>query len=486
METLPPVILGATILVPFGAGMLLRPALEKRWVLSVPDTRKPKRQLVLDFSICLTAGVFVAAFNGVAHGFPAGSGFSIIFGCMVFGLFIALDTSLARERSVIRAAAVRTQFSAPPNALYSMTKRFSFFAVTTIGAIALILSMVIARDFAWLSEGARLEVSVMKTYHTVLWELAFIMITLMFMVGNLIFSYSKNLRLLFNTETSVLEKVSQGNLSHMVPVITQDEFGFIAGHTNTMIRALRHRIQLLSSLEVAKEVQKSLLPAKAPVFEEIEIAGTSLYCDQTGGDYYDYFRLPNDRLGIVVADASDHGVGAALYMSTCRAFLKSAIDSYQSPEALLQQVNRILAEDSADTGRFMTLFFMEIDTKVRTLKWVRAGHEPGLIYEPAKSRFRLLSGPGVALGVDTGVLYQSEMQHGWMPGDILMIGTDGVREARNMNGEMFGMERVKTVVARSAAGPAATILEDLLGALEGFQADGTSDDDTTLVVLKLK
>ena len=224
-----------------------------------------------------------------------------------------------------------------------------------------------------------------------------------------------------------------------------------------MINALRHRIQLLSSLEMAKEVQKSLLPAQAPYRKEVEIAGTSHYCDQTGGDYYDYFHLSSGRLGIVVADAADHGVGAALYMSTCRAFIKSALHNYQSPEALLQQVNRILTEDSAETGKFMTLFFLEIDPEARTLKWVRAGHEPALIYEPSKNRFRLLSGQGIALGVNSDATYRSEIQHGWAPGDVLLIGTDGVTEARNEQDEMFGIERVKAVIAQSAAESAGKI-----------------------------
>jgi len=110
-------------------------------------------------------------------------------------------------------------------------------------------------------------------------------------------------------------------------------------------------------------------------------AGTSIYCDETGGDYYDYFGLPQDRCGIVVADASGHGVGAAMHMTTVRAFLHFGIRDYDSPAKLLTDVNTYVTRDSSQTGRFMSMFFLEIDRKSKMLRWVRAGHEPALVYD---------------------------------------------------------------------------------------------------------
>ncbi|NIQ92700.1 MAG: phosphatase, partial [Deltaproteobacteria bacterium] len=109
----------------------------------------------------------------------------------------------------------------------------------------------------------------------------------------MIISYSKNLKLLFENETNVLERVTQGDLSRLVPVATNDEFGVIAGHTNTMIDGLRHRLQLITALKLAEEVQQNLLPTEPPSYPGLDIAGISNYCDETGGDYYDYFRLSN-------------------------------------------------------------------------------------------------------------------------------------------------------------------------------------------------
>ncbi len=107
-----------------------------------------------------------------------------------------------------------------------------------------------------------------------------------------------------------------------------------------------------------------------------------LYCEETGGDYYDYFKLPEGRLGVVVADASDHGVGSALSMTTARAFLLSGIHDFLKPSSLFGKVNRFLVSDGFESGRFMTMFFLEIDPGGKTLRWVRAGHDPGILYDP--------------------------------------------------------------------------------------------------------
>jgi sigma-B regulation protein RsbU (phosphoserine phosphatase) len=113
---------------------------------------------------------------------------------------------------------------------------------------------------------------------------------------------------LFNNETDVLERVSRGDLSRTVPVATRDEFGVIAGHTNSMIRGLRHRTKLITALKLAEEVQQNFLPVSAPDHAGLDLNGTSIYYEETGGDYYEFFKLPKNNLGVVVADASDHGV----------------------------------------------------------------------------------------------------------------------------------------------------------------------------------
>ncbi|MGB5984056.1 MAG: SpoIIE family protein phosphatase [Desulfobacterales bacterium] len=312
------------------------------------------------------------------------------------------------------------------------------------------------------------------------------MFALLALLVNLIVSYSKNLKLLFTNETRVLLRVSRGDLSTMVPVATKDEFGFIAGHTNHMIEGLRHRMKLVTSLKLAEEVQQRLLPQDAPRLSGLDVAGTSVYCDETGGDYYDYFILPGNRLVTVVADASDHGVGAALDMTSARAFLKYGIEQQSAPTELLTQVNRFLTQDSADTGRFTTLFFLEVDMDRRRLQWIRAGQDPALVYDPLRDRFEELDGRGVALGVDENMRYEANFREGWNPGTVVLVATDGLHETRNPQDELFGLERVREVIREQAGEPAPKILAALVAAGESFRGAAPQEDDLTLVIIKLE
>jgi sigma-B regulation protein RsbU (phosphoserine phosphatase) len=310
-------------------------------------------------------------------------------------------------------------------------------------------------------------------------------IVLLSLVVNLIISYSGNLKLLFKNETRILERISRGDLSQKVPVATKDEFGVIAGHTNSMIDGLRHRAELISALELAEEVQQNLLPQRAPDMPGLDIAGTSIYCDETGGDYYDYFKLSSDRLGVVVADASGHGVGAAMHMTTVRAFLHFGIRTYKNPAQLITDINYYVTRDSSETNRFMSMFFLEVNQAAKTLCWVRAGHEPAMVFGPSGSKSQDLYGEGVALGVVEDYNYAEYTQQDWEPGSVVVIGTDGIRETRNNNGEMFGLERLHEVISDTVNASAEVIQNSVIRALRAFQADATQEDDITLVIIKL-
>ncbi|MCG6919123.1 MAG: hypothetical protein LJE89_16450, partial [Deltaproteobacteria bacterium] len=305
-------LLGVSLLIPFTVALVLRKPLENRFVVSQPRIVQPRKQFFLDFALALTAGFAVALYNTLAYGFPAASGISLMLGCAVVAFFLSMDMALARERKVIYDAVAEDRVLPPPKRLYSMTRKFSLVALIATLFVSLIVGLVISRDVVWLAEIERSGMSVTQAQFSVMQEVLFIMVVLLVAIVNLIISYSKNLKLLFQNETSVLERVSQGDLSKLVPVATHDEFGFIAGHTNTMIEGLRHRTQLITALKLAEEVQQNLLPSAPPSFSGFDIAGTSKYCDETGGDYYDYFDLSKGHLGIVVADASEHGVGAAM------------------------------------------------------------------------------------------------------------------------------------------------------------------------------
>jgi sigma-B regulation protein RsbU (phosphoserine phosphatase) len=486
MDSLPPVTLGVIILAPFAAAFFVRGLLERSFVLPAPPPAQPQRQLALDFCLPLAAGVAAVTYNYLMYDFPpVASGLKLVLGCAVAGFFISLDMALTRERSVIENVMTSTLDHRPPKRLFSMTRRFSLFALTATVAVAGIIGLVLAGDVSWLAKIEREGISPGEARLSVMSEVFFVMAVLLAWVVNLVFSYSKNLKLLFDNETNVLERVTRGDLSKLVPVATNDEFGVIAGHTNLMIYGLRHRLKMITALKLAEELQQHFLPKRPPDHPGLQVSGTSVYCDETGGDYYDYLELPHGRLGVVVADSADHGVGSALHMTTARAFLLFGARQYSGPANLLTEVNRFLVRDSAETGRFITVFFLEIDPGDRTLRWVRAGHDPALLYDPGKDSFSELDGEGMALGVVEDLGLQVASLDGWSSGSIVIVGTDGLRETMNSRGEMFGRERLRDLVRRYAGESAGRIQQAVIEALHQFRGEVPQEDDVTLVVIKL-
>jgi len=479
------VTLGVIIFVSFSIALAVHKPLEKKVVVSAYETYQPNRQFLLDFGLCIAAGLLAWAYNRYAFHIKLKFGLAFFIGYVALGFFIALDMALARERRVIADALKKDSVLPPPNQLYSMTRRFFLVAMGTTLLLLLVITLVISRDMVWLTRAHEDGISAGHALSVVVYELLFIIGVLLIMVVNIVVSYSRNLKLLFTTETGVLERVSRGDLSSLVPVATHDEFGTIAGHTNTMIQGLRHRLQLMSAISVAEEVQQNLLPKAPPVVDGMDIAGTSIYCEQVGGDYYDFLELDGGRLGIVVTDASGHGVGSALHMTTARAFLRFGTRHYEGPARLLQDVNRFLTQDASETGRFTTLFFLELNPPEKRLRWVRAGHDPALFYNAEQNEFETLSGDGMALGVIPDFVFKDSIREGWHAGDIILISTDGISETRNEQGEMFGTDPLKEVVRNHALKPAGTILEAVIDSLTQFRGESPQEDDITLVVMKL-
>ena len=478
-------VLGVILLSAFLAAFVVRTPLERRFVFSVPETSQPKRQFVLDLILCLAVGFAVMFYNFMVYNFPAISGFKVVLGCTIVGFFLSLDTALARERAVIRQAYKSNSFLSPPKRLYPMTRKFSLVAFTATLFVAAIIGLVITGDVSWLARIGQDEMLIAQAQRSVTFEVFFVMIVLLVWIVNLIVSYSTNLKLLFDNETDVLERVSKGDLSRLVPVATNDEFGVIAGHTNTMINGLRHRIQLLTALKLAEEVQQNLLPQKPPSLVGLDVAGTSKYCDETGGDYYDYLAFSEGTLGVVVADVSEHGVGAALLMTTARALIRQRAAMAGDIARIVTDVNQELNKDVKETGRFMTMFFLKIDVSSKTLHWVRAGHDPAIVYDPGEDTFDELAGEGMALGVDRKIDFHEFSRQGWTAGSVIVLGTDGIREALNMEGEMFGLDRLRQAIRRNVTKSADGMLQAIFAELSVFRGKAPQQDDMTLVVVKL-
>jgi serine phosphatase RsbU (regulator of sigma subunit) len=248
----------------------------------------------------------------------------------------------------------------------------------------------------------------------------------------------------------------------------------------------KHLEQIIAALNVAQEVQQSLLPRHPPKEKRFDIAGSSLYCDETGGDYYDYIELPclgSDTYAIVVGDVSGHGISSALLMAGVRAYLRGRITQAGSVAEMISDVNRLVSADTIETNQFMTLFFLVVEAQTGRITWVRAGHDPALLYSPDEDHFEKLEGQGLPLGVEESWQYGDYTQT-LRPGQILVLTTDGVLEAHNEKGEMFGRDRLKEIIRRYAGLGAEGIRLAIIDAVTAFRKEAHQEDDITLVVLK--
>jgi sigma-B regulation protein RsbU (phosphoserine phosphatase) len=255
-------------------------------------------------------------------------------------------------------------------------------------------------------------------------------------------------------------------------------------------REIKRKNSLLKkSLALANEIQLNLLPQEDPVDELLDVTGRIIYSSATGGDYYDYIRFPKSaghRLDVVVGDVTGHGIEAALLMTTARAFLRARTFQPGSLAQVVTDVNRHLTGDLYETGRFMTLFYLTIDPKNGRLGWVRAGHDPAIIFDPATGHFQELRGEGIALGVDRSWHYEEYQKSGLAGGQIIFIGTDGIWETRAPRGDMFGKQRVYELIRSHAAASTADIADRVIEDLDRFRENPEPEDDITLVVIKVK
>ena len=285
------------------------------------------------------------------------------------------------------------------------------------------------------------------------------------------------------------DRVARGDFATLAPSNTKDEVGDLIHSFNTMVVQLEERIRLKDAMNLAMEVQQNLLPQKPLQISNLDIVGESIYCDETGGDYFDFFQFPAlgpGKVGIAVGDVVGHGISAALLMTTARAFLRSEMAKPGDLDQKVADVNRLLCLDTIESCDFMTLFLMVIDSNKRELRWVRAGHDPAIVYDPASNSTNELDGRGSVLGIDPDWTYEEYKHSGWSDGQIIVIGTDGIWETENSNSEKFGKFRLRQIIRQHSQFSSQEILNAITNALEAFRGTAPQDDDVTLVVVKAK
>lgn len=327
-------------------------------------------------------------------------------------------------------------------------------------------------------------VSTVQQLRTAIFINAFVFLAIGIFLTRLV---SKNLTIPFTEIIQTLRGVRNGSFDKKVQVTTNDEIGYTGDVINEMTEGLKERERLQHSLDIAMEVQQNLLPSEDPQIDGLDIAGTSIYCEETGGDYYDYLISTGEgqhKICVVVGDVADHGIPSALLMTTARAFLRQRTSRSGELDQVVSDVNRQLVRDVEESGRFMTLFICEIDRDNQLIHYVNAGHDPAIIYDRDGDRFEELTGKALPLGVSETAFYQ-KFDKEIIPGQIIMMGTDGIWEAQNPQGEMFGKERFKDVIRDNAGRPANEIIQAVIKQVDRFRLSLEKADDVTLVVTKI-
>jgi sigma-B regulation protein RsbU (phosphoserine phosphatase) len=284
------------------------------------------------------------------------------------------------------------------------------------------------------------------------------------------------------------EKLAEGDFDARVDIRTGDELQELGDLFNRTGPMLREREKMKHSLALAMEIQQHLLPAEAPKLAGFDIAGHSIYCDETGGDYYDFIELVDlapDQLGIAVGDVTGHGIGAALLMASARGVLRSHAGRHGGNLGeLFATLNTHLVRDTGE-ARFMTLFYGVLEGGSRRLNWTAGGHDPALWVRRRTGKIEELANTGIPLGIFDGAEYGPERMVTLESGDLVVIGTDGIWEASNPAGEMFGRQRLRDLLSAGADMTADEIHAGVVDAVKSFRGEHPQEDDITLVVIRV-
>ena len=235
-------------------------------------------------------------------------------------------------------------------------------------------------------------------------------------------------------------------------------------------------------LKIARQVQTDLIPQNPPEIPNYELVAHWVPAREVAGDFYDFIELEDGRLGIVIADVVDKGMGAAMFMAYSRAVLRASAKSAADPAEAIGEMNRIICADSA-YGMFLTLVYAILDPDKNELTYVNAGHNPPLMSKKSAKALKELTRTGMLVGVDETHEYEQETI-ALKAGDFICFFTDGVTEAHNKKQEQFGEERLTAVLRKAKGSNAEGILSEINKAVDLFVTSDTPFDDLTLVVLK--
>jgi sigma-B regulation protein RsbU (phosphoserine phosphatase) len=296
------------------------------------------------------------------------------------------------------------------------------------------------------------------------------------------------------------ERVRHGDFSHRIDVHTNDQLGELAGSFNEMTGSIEGLLQtaaekkrLEEELRIARVIQMSLLPRGPLDVPGLGITALCVPAREVGGDYYDFFRLPGNRLGILIADVSGKGTSAALYMAELKGLVLALSQRYDSPRELLIEVNRIISEH-LDSRSFITAAYALIDLDCGTMRFCRAGHTPLIFFSGGGSSpaAQVMTPNGMVLGLriegaeDLFPQLLEEVCLELTPGDVIVLYTDGITEAMNSDSDLFGEARLSRIVEEHGHLDMGELRERIMREVESFVGAASQHDDMTMILVKVE
>jgi sigma-B regulation protein RsbU (phosphoserine phosphatase) len=441
--------------------------------------------LALDLGIWLTAAIVYSTFHWILGGGPVEIQSSIS-DALANGLVTATLAFFLLEYVLQKILA---PYVFPEGGLYKIPKTMRIRIRMRLAALMVACSLIPLLSVLHIMHRTPLiqpdATAALEQLRSAISAYVFVFLSLSFFLTVLV---SRNLTSPFKEIIQTLKGVRNGRFDKKVRVTSNDEIGYTGDVINEMTKGLIERERMQQSLNLAKEVQQNLLPKNNLKINGFDIAGKSVYCDETGGDYYDFISIKfNDKqkIGVAIGDVSGHGISSALLMATVRSSLRQRASLPGSIANIISDVNRQLVQDVEDSGQFMTMFFLALTTESRQLEWVRAGHDPAIIFDPSTDSFDELGGSGIALGVDSEWNFEDNKKTDLPKGQIIFLSTDGVWELRNKKGEMLGKEPILSLIRQNASLDATQILDAVFNALDKFKDGVKIDDDITSVVIKM-
>lgn len=257
----------------------------------------------------------------------------------------------------------------------------------------------------------------------------------------------------------------------------------VAVQRQMLLQEYAHKQRIQRDLNIARDIQQGLLPREQPEVAGYDIAGWNQPADETGGDSFDFLQLDDGSLAIALADATGHGIGAALIMAETRALFRATARQTRDLQRVVSEVNNLLCLDLPD-GKFNTAFFGFLTPAEHTVRFLSAGQGPILVYAAATGAVRELETHGLPLGIMPEAEYDATTVLRLAPGDMLLLLTDGFYEWDRPDGEQFGTERIADLIRQHHRLPAAEFIQVVYRAVVDFSAGTRQGDDLTAVIVR--